>query len=187
MGGTCRSRANICVRVSKAGRTDRATSGLSLQLGRDKAAKQNDLSSGQGAKLRPFVLVLTLGETASDTTATWGLFRSRTLKVGARNPPFDRERNQRPAGSSWRRVLSTPGTVQSENGWTLTGGASPTPQGLLVRWFLGSLVALFACSAIYTALAVASLRGLVKAVPAQGAAEVLASTDTAGLRRSLVD
>jgi ABC-type Fe3+-siderophore transport system permease subunit len=56
-----------------------------------------------------------------------------------------------------------------------------------VRWFVGILVALFACLAIYVGSAVVSLGGLVKAVRAQDAAEVLARTDTARLRRSLVD
>lgn len=56
-----------------------------------------------------------------------------------------------------------------------------------MRWFVGILVALFACSAIYVGSAVVSLGGLVNAVRAQDAAEVLARTDTARLRRSLVD
>ena len=56
-----------------------------------------------------------------------------------------------------------------------------------MRWFVGTLVALFTCSAIYVGSAVVSLGGLVKAVRAQDAAEVLARTDTARVRRSLVD
>src|SRR5689334_6888868 len=56
-----------------------------------------------------------------------------------------------------------------------------------MRWFVGTLVALFACVAIYVGSAVVSLGGLVKAVRAQDASEVLARTDTARVRRSLVD
>ncbi|MBA2397893.1 MAG: DUF2939 domain-containing protein [Bradyrhizobium sp.] len=56
-----------------------------------------------------------------------------------------------------------------------------------MRWFFGTLVTLVVCLGIYVGSAVVSLRGLVDAARAGDAAEVLARTDTARLRRSLVD
>jgi hypothetical protein len=56
-----------------------------------------------------------------------------------------------------------------------------------MRWFVGILLALFVCVGIYVGSAVVSLGRLVEAARAGDAAEVLARTDTARLRRSLVD
>jgi hypothetical protein len=56
-----------------------------------------------------------------------------------------------------------------------------------MRWFLGPLVALVVGIGIYVASALVSLNGLVAAARAGDAAEVLARTDMARLRRSLVD
>ncbi|MCK1306698.1 MULTISPECIES: DUF2939 domain-containing protein [unclassified Bradyrhizobium] len=56
-----------------------------------------------------------------------------------------------------------------------------------MRWFFGSLIALLVCLGIYVGSAVVSLSGLIGAVRAENGADVLARTDTARLRRSLVD
>jgi hypothetical protein len=56
-----------------------------------------------------------------------------------------------------------------------------------MRWFAGTLVALLAGTAIYVASAVVSLHGLIKAARAGDGAGVVARTDTARMRRSLVD
>jgi len=56
-----------------------------------------------------------------------------------------------------------------------------------MRWFLGTLLALVVGIGIYVASALVSLNGLVEAARAGDAAEVLARTDMARLRRSLVD
>lgn len=56
-----------------------------------------------------------------------------------------------------------------------------------MRWFFGSLIASLVCLGIYVGSAVVSLSGLIGAVRAENGADVLARTDTARLRRSLVD
>lgn len=56
-----------------------------------------------------------------------------------------------------------------------------------MRWFFGTLFALFVCFGIYAGSAIVSLHGLVEAVRAGNGVEVLTRTDTARLRRSLVD
>ncbi|WIW44418.1 DUF2939 domain-containing protein [Bradyrhizobium sp. 62B] len=56
-----------------------------------------------------------------------------------------------------------------------------------MRWFFGSLVALLVCLGIYIGSAIVSLGGLVQAVKVRDSAEVIARTDTARVRRSLVD
>src|SRR4051794_18153063 len=56
-----------------------------------------------------------------------------------------------------------------------------------MRWFFGTLVALLIFLGLYVGSAIASLGGLVGAVQAGNGADVLARTDTARLRRSLVD
>jgi Protein of unknown function (DUF2939) len=56
-----------------------------------------------------------------------------------------------------------------------------------MRWFSGTLLALFAGVGIYVGSAVVSLSGLIKTARAGDAAGVLARTDTARVRRSLVD
>ena len=56
-----------------------------------------------------------------------------------------------------------------------------------MRWFFGTLISLLVCLGIYVGSAIASLDGLVKAAQAGNGADVLARTDTARLRRSLVD
>ncbi|MCK1333347.1 DUF2939 domain-containing protein [Bradyrhizobium sp. CW9] len=56
-----------------------------------------------------------------------------------------------------------------------------------MRWFFGSLIALLVCLGIYVGSAVVSLSGLIGAVRAENGGDVLARTDTARLRRSLVD
>ncbi|MGY4503262.1 hypothetical protein ACVWYH_007219 [Bradyrhizobium sp. GM24.11] len=55
-----------------------------------------------------------------------------------------------------------------------------------MRWF-GTVIALLVCLGIFAGSAIASLSGLVRAVQAGDGSEVLARTDTARLRRSLVD
>src|SRR5829696_371058 len=56
-----------------------------------------------------------------------------------------------------------------------------------MRWFVGIVVALLVGTAIYVASAVVSLRGLIESARAGDGAGVLARTDTARVRRSLVD
>jgi hypothetical protein len=56
-----------------------------------------------------------------------------------------------------------------------------------MRWFVGIVVALLVGTAIYVGSAVVSLRGLIEAARAGDGAGVLARTDTARVRRSLVD
>jgi hypothetical protein len=56
-----------------------------------------------------------------------------------------------------------------------------------MRWFVGIVVALLFGTAIYVGSAVVSLRGLIEAARAGDGAGVLARTDTARVRRSLVD
>jgi hypothetical protein len=56
-----------------------------------------------------------------------------------------------------------------------------------MRWFVGISLALIMCLSLYVGSAVASLRGLVEAARAGDATEVMARTDMARLRRSLVD
>jgi hypothetical protein len=56
-----------------------------------------------------------------------------------------------------------------------------------MRWFIGILTALLVAVAIYIGSAVVSIKGLVNAAQAGDGAAVLARTDTARLRRSLVD
>jgi hypothetical protein len=56
-----------------------------------------------------------------------------------------------------------------------------------LRWFIGILGVLVIGAAIYVGSAVVSLRGLVDAARAGDAPAVLARTDVARLRRSLVD
>jgi hypothetical protein len=56
-----------------------------------------------------------------------------------------------------------------------------------MRWFVGIVVALLIGTAIYLASAIVSLHGLIEAARAGDGAGVLARTDTARLRRSLVD
>jgi hypothetical protein len=56
-----------------------------------------------------------------------------------------------------------------------------------MRWFAGIVVALLVGTAIYVGSAVGSLHGLIEAARAGDGAGVLARTDTARVRRSLVD
>jgi Protein of unknown function (DUF2939) len=56
-----------------------------------------------------------------------------------------------------------------------------------MRWFVGIVVALLVGTAIYLASAIVSLHGLIEAARAGDGAGVLARTDTARVRRSLVD
>jgi hypothetical protein len=56
-----------------------------------------------------------------------------------------------------------------------------------MRWFFGTLVVLVAGAVVYIASAVVSLNGLVDAAKSGDGARVLARTDTARVRRSLVD
>jgi hypothetical protein len=56
-----------------------------------------------------------------------------------------------------------------------------------MRWFVGIVVALLVGTAIYVGSVVISLRGLIEAARAGDGAAVLSRTDTARLRRSLVD
>jgi hypothetical protein len=56
-----------------------------------------------------------------------------------------------------------------------------------MRWFVGTLVGLLTATAIYVGSAVVSLNGLANAAKAGDGAAVLARTDTARVRRSLVD
>jgi hypothetical protein len=56
-----------------------------------------------------------------------------------------------------------------------------------MRWFVGTVVALLVAVAIYIGSAVVSLNGLASAAKAGDGAAVLARTDTARVRRSLVD
>ena len=56
-----------------------------------------------------------------------------------------------------------------------------------MRWFFGTLLALLVGAVIYVGSAVVSLSGLVEAAKAGDGAGVLARTDVARLRRSLVD
>jgi hypothetical protein len=56
-----------------------------------------------------------------------------------------------------------------------------------MRWFVGIVVALLVGTAIYVGSAVVSLRGLIEAARAGDGPGVLARTDTARVRRSLVD
>jgi hypothetical protein len=56
-----------------------------------------------------------------------------------------------------------------------------------MRWFVGVVVALLVGTAIYVASAVVSLHGLIEAARAGNGAGVLARTDAARVRRSLVD
>jgi len=56
-----------------------------------------------------------------------------------------------------------------------------------MRWFAGIVVALLVGTAIYVGSAVVSLHGLIEAARAGDGAGVLARTDTARVRRSLVD
>ena len=56
-----------------------------------------------------------------------------------------------------------------------------------MRWFFGTLVAVLIGLTVYVGSAVVSLDGLVKAAKAGDGAAVLARTDTARVRRSLVD
>jgi DUF2939 family protein len=56
-----------------------------------------------------------------------------------------------------------------------------------MRWFIGTFVALLVAVAVYVGSAVVSLDGLVKAARAGDGAGVIARTETARLRRSLVD
>ena len=56
-----------------------------------------------------------------------------------------------------------------------------------MRWFFGVLLALFVGVGIYVGSAVVSLSGLIESARAGDAAGVLARTDTARVRRSLVD
>jgi hypothetical protein len=56
-----------------------------------------------------------------------------------------------------------------------------------MRWFVGIVVALLVGTAIYVGSAVISLHGLIEAARAGDGAGVLARTDTARVRRSLVD
>jgi hypothetical protein len=56
-----------------------------------------------------------------------------------------------------------------------------------MRWFVGIVVALLVGTAIYVASAVVTLRGLIESARAGDGAGVLARTDTARVRRSLVD
>jgi Protein of unknown function (DUF2939) len=56
-----------------------------------------------------------------------------------------------------------------------------------MRWFLGTLVALLVGAVVYIGSAIVSLDRLVEAAKAGDGAGVLARTDTARLRRSLVD
>jgi len=56
-----------------------------------------------------------------------------------------------------------------------------------MRWFFGTLLAAFIGFGIYVGSAVVSLSGLVEAARAGDGAAVLARTDTARVRRSLVD
>src|SRR4051812_36294849 len=56
-----------------------------------------------------------------------------------------------------------------------------------MRWFIGTIVALFVAIVIYVGSAVVSLSGLVEAARAGDATGVLERTDTVRVRRSLVD
>ncbi|SDJ60950.1 MULTISPECIES: DUF2939 domain-containing protein [Bradyrhizobium] len=56
-----------------------------------------------------------------------------------------------------------------------------------MRWFVGTVLALLVALGIYVGSAVVSLNGLVEAARAGDGAGVIARTDTARLRRSLVD
>jgi hypothetical protein len=56
-----------------------------------------------------------------------------------------------------------------------------------MRWFAGTVVALLAGTAIYVASAIVSLHGLIEVARAGDGAGVVARTDTARVRRSLVD
>jgi hypothetical protein len=56
-----------------------------------------------------------------------------------------------------------------------------------MRWILGTLVALLVATIIYVGSAVAALTGLVEAARSGDTAAIISRTDTAGLRRSLVD
>lgn len=56
-----------------------------------------------------------------------------------------------------------------------------------MRWLVGTVVALVVLAGVYAGSAVVSLNGLVEAARAGNGAEILARTDQAGLRHSLVD
>jgi hypothetical protein len=56
-----------------------------------------------------------------------------------------------------------------------------------MRWFLGTVVALFVLAGVYAGSAVVSLNALVEAARAGNGAEILARTDQPRLRHSLVD
>jgi hypothetical protein len=56
-----------------------------------------------------------------------------------------------------------------------------------MRWFVGTLIAIIVGLGIYVGSAIASLGGLVEAAKTGNGADVLARTDTARVRRSLVD
>lgn len=56
-----------------------------------------------------------------------------------------------------------------------------------MRWFVGSLLAVFVALGIYVGSALVSLNGLVEAARAGDGSAILARTDTARVRRSLVD
>jgi hypothetical protein len=79
---------------------------------------------------------------------------------------------------SQRLTVSTNGSHQARHGIL---------EEVIMRWIAGTVAALLIAMAIYIASAIVSLNGLANAAKAGDGAAVLARTDTARLRRSLVD
>src|SRR5215813_9207429 len=75
--------------------------------------------------------------------------------------------------------------LKSQTGFT--NAAKRISGGILMRWFLGIVVALLVAIRVYVGSAVVSLNSLANAARAGDGAAVLARTDTARVRRSLVD
>src|SRR4051794_34373264 len=89
---------------------------------------------------------------------------------------------QRRGNPTWLRRASAPIAAQTSSMQVLS-----SKERSFMRWFFASLLALLVAVGIYVGSALVSLSGLVEAARAGDGAGVLARTDMARLRHSLVD